>query len=319
MGGLSSGVSNVQLGRKGFLGYGWVYQAVHGWVYQTVSHVAVAALSLSISPPRGEARARGAQGCATPPGSGAGGRPDPNRTVTTNHHGPRSLSIEYFYYIGTAETIPAVDCSTAEGGGDLEGAAEDGQRGHLGAGEGGRVGDARLEVGDLGDELDGALAGEEIVLENAAEGDLGEAAVLDLGHGTAVGFEAERVEAVVTGAIKGAINRLLNEGDLKSEDEEENLPSSSHLDKLVMKCPDLLTGVPLSIEWQSEKVLNNKAGCCKHSNTTVLDLRLTRPDDVRPAKDTTIDCPVWRIQVVPKIGFVSESILHYRTLARSRS
>ncbi len=49
----------------------------------------------------------------------------------------------------------------------------------------------RLKVGrcvtgwraaDLGDELDGALASEEVVVGHAADGDHGEAAVLDLLH-----------------------------------------------------------------------------------------------------------------------------------------
>ena len=70
--------------------------------------------------------------------------------------------------------------SAAEGRRDLEGASEEGERRNLGTRQGRGVGDARLEVGDLGDELDRALAGQGVVLEDAAEGNLREAAVLDL-------------------------------------------------------------------------------------------------------------------------------------------
>ena len=67
---------------------------------------------------------------------------------------------------------------TAQGGGDLESLAESEQGGNLGAGEGISLSHARLEVGDLGDELHRALAGDEVVLHHAAESDHGEAAVL---------------------------------------------------------------------------------------------------------------------------------------------
>ncbi len=39
---------------------------------------------------------------------------------------------------------------------------------------------AALEVGDLGDELDGALAGQEVVVGHAGDGNHGETSVLDL-------------------------------------------------------------------------------------------------------------------------------------------
>merc|ERR1712205_277497 len=81
-------------------------------------------------------------------------------------------------------------------------------------------GGARLEVGDLGDELDGALAGEEVVVGHAGDGDHGKAAVLDLGEmaagiGLGVLLEAEGVEADVAGAVNGAVGKLEKEGDLK--------------------------------------------------------------------------------------------------------
>ncbi len=48
-------------------------------------------------------------------------------------------------------------------------------------GLGGVAGESRKGgADDLGDELDGALAGEEVVVRHAADGDHGEAAVLDL-------------------------------------------------------------------------------------------------------------------------------------------
>ena len=104
----------------------------------------------------------------------------------------------------------------------------------------------------LGDELDGALAGEEVVVGDAANGDHGEAAVLDLLHlhrgrvkisSTSVShppkqlsarhlvvgerlrvlLQAERVEANVAGAVHGAVAELEKEGDLEEADEPEHL------------------------------------------------------------------------------------------------
>ena len=102
----------------------------------------------------------------------------------------------------------------------------------LAPGSWGALGDARLEVGDLGDELHGTLAGDEVVLHHAAEGDHGKAAVLDLSDRAAVGLEAEGIEAVVAGAVELAVEGLLDEGDLEREEEREHLLGGANLDEL---------------------------------------------------------------------------------------
>ena len=122
---------------------------------------------------------------------------------------------------------------TAEVGGNLEGVAENEEGSNLGARKLAGVGHAGLEVGDLGDELHGALASDEVVLHHAAEGDHGEAAVLDLSHGAAVGLEAEGIEAVVAGAVELAVDGLLDEGDLEGEEKGEHLLGGTDLDELL--------------------------------------------------------------------------------------
>merc|ERR1719199_1130084 len=67
-------------------------------------------------------------------------------------------------------------------------------------------GGAGLEVRDLGDELDWALAGQEVVVGHATDGDHGKAPVLHLdelpaGIRLRVLLEAEGVEADVTRAV----------------------------------------------------------------------------------------------------------------------
>merc|ERR1719253_1997237 len=144
------------------------------------------------------------------------------------------------------QTSSAAANLSAEVGGDLEGVAKEGEGGDLGAGELRGLGDARLEVGDLGDELHGALAGDEVVLHHAAEGDHAKAAVLDLDNGTAIGLEAEGIEAVVTGAIELTVDGLLDEGHLKGEEERQHLLGGANLNELVVEGPHLLASVPLA-------------------------------------------------------------------------
>merc|ERR1719253_115613 len=150
------------------------------------------------------------------------------------------------------QTSSAAANLSAEVGGDLEGLAEEGEGSGLGAGELRGLGDARAEVGDLGDELHGALAGDEVVLHHAAEGDHAKAAVLDLNHGAAVGLEAEGVEAVVASAVKLAVDGLLDEGDLEREEEGEHLLGRANLNELVVEGPHLLASVPLAVEGEGE-------------------------------------------------------------------
>mmetsp|Transcript_29409 Transcript_29409/g.46123 ORF Transcript_29409/g.46123 Transcript_29409/m.46123 type:complete len:249 (-) Transcript_29409:32-778(-) len=203
-----------------------------------------------------------------------------------------------------------ISCLPAEGGGNLEGLSEERKGGNLGSRESGGVGNAGLEVRDLGDELNRALAGEEVVLHHSSESDHAKAAVLDLGNSAAVRLEAEGVEAVVTSSVKLAVDGLLDERELKSTDEEENLGGSADGDELVVESPDLLASVPLSVEREGEEVLNDQTGGGKHSDTSVLDLGLTSPDDVRPSEDATVLSPVRGLDVVAAGGLVGEAVLH---------
>jgi len=201
-------------------------------------------------------------------------------------------------------------CLSAQVGGHLEGVSEELEAGNLGARELGSLGDAGLEVGDLSDELHGALAGDEVVLHHAAESDHAKAAVLDLNNGAAVGLEAKGVEAIVAGAVELAVEGLLDEGDLEREEEGEHLLGGSDLDELVVKRPHLLAGVPLAVEGEGEKVLDDQSGGSEHGNAAVLDLSLAGPDHVGPAEDAAVLSPVRGLDVVAARGLVREAVLH---------
>eukprot|EP00290_Baffinella_frigidus_P027375 CAMPEP_0180230180 /NCGR_PEP_ID=MMETSP0987-20121128/26010_1 /TAXON_ID=697907 /ORGANISM="non described non described, Strain CCMP2293" /LENGTH=158 /DNA_ID=CAMNT_0022195125 /DNA_START=286 /DNA_END=758 /DNA_ORIENTATION=+ len=144
-------------------------------------------------------------------------------------------------------------------------------------GDGGRR--ARPEVGDLRDEVDRALAGQEVVVGHARDGDHGEAAVLDLLELVGVELvlvlgEAERVEAEVAGAVNGSVRELEEEGDLEEADEEENLPHRARLDRRLVEAPHLLALVPLVHEWEGVEVLHDRAGGGEHADAAVLHLSL---------------------------------------------
>jgi hypothetical protein len=107
---------------------------------------------------------------------------------------------------------------------------------------------------NLSDELDGALAGKEVMMGDAADGNHSETAVLDLlnlwigkinpqlkqdkgkggsmmqmktnlvvGESLRVLLQAKRVETKIAGAVDGAITELEEERDLKEANEPENL------------------------------------------------------------------------------------------------
>eukprot|EP00961_Rhodomonas_salina_P255560 3453846-Rhodomonas_salina.1 len=140
---------------------------------------------------------------------------------------------------------------------------------------------ARLEVGDLGDELDGALAGKEVVVGHAGDGDHGKAAVLDLtelvDREILAVLEAERVKADVASAVDRAVAELEEEGDLKQADEEEHLPHRARLDGGLVKAPHLLALVPLVHEREGVDILHDGAKRGKHADAAVLDLSLAGP------------------------------------------
>merc|ERR1719199_585100 len=164
-------------------------------------------------------------------------------------------------------------------------------------------GGARLEVGDLGDELDWALAGQEVVVGHARDGDHGKAAVLYLSELAAAKFtlfllEAEGVEAEVTSAVDSAVGELEQEGDLEEADEKEDLPESTRLDGSLMEAPHLLALVPLGHEGEGVEVLDNGASSGKHAHAAVLDLSLAGPDHITDcAENATVDSPFSAIHV----------------------
>ena len=181
---------------------------------------------------------------------------------------------------------------------------------------------ARLEVGDAGQELDGALAGQEVVVSHAGDGDHGEAAVLDLGElaageGVRVRLEAERVEAEVAGAVNRAVGKVEHEGDLEEAHEEEHLPHGAGLDRSVVEAPHLLALVPLGHEGEGVEVLHDGAGGGEHADAAVLHLGLARPDHVTDgAEEAAVDRPVGALGV-PLDARVVGVALH-RDLLRGR-
>eukprot|EP00960_Hanusia_phi_P070638 767354-Hanusia_phi.AAC.2 len=167
---------------------------------------------------------------------------------------------------------------------------------------------AGLEVGDLGDELDGSLAGEEVVMGHAGDGDHGETAVLDLSNlaaskGVGVVLEAKGIEADVASAVDGSVPELEEEGELEEADEEENLPEGARLDGGVVEPPHLLALVPLVHEGKVVEVLDDGAGGGEHADTSVLDLSLAGPDHVADlAEDSSITGPVRSLDV-PRVSY----------------
>lgn len=104
------------------------------------------------------------------------------------------------------------------------------------------VGDVGLDAvleGGAGDEGKGALAGEEVVVDDATEGDHGKTAVLDLleAHGGHVLLaETEGVEHEVSGLAAAALHGFVDSGEggeLEEADPEEEL---GHGGGLVVAC-----------------------------------------------------------------------------------
>jgi hypothetical protein len=159
---------------------------------------------------------------------------------------------------------------------------------------------AGLEVGDLGDELNRALAGEEVMVGHATDSNHSEAAILDLfelvlGELLSIVLKAERVEANVTSTVDGAVSKLQEERDLKQADEPEDLPEGSRLDGSIVEAPHLLAVVPLVEEREVIHVLNNRSKGGKHADAAVLDLSLTSPHNVaNSAEEAAVDRPVRR-------------------------
>jgi hypothetical protein len=145
------------------------------------------------------------------------------------------------------------------------------------------VGDG-LEVGKL---LQGALLGEELLVDDATEGDHGKAAVLHLneaaaGEGLGVLAEAKGVEAKIAGlaAVREHVARgqleVVRE-ELNSADGEEHLPQASggHNEEVV-------DGGSAVLELgQARNLLRDHAGEGEHAHASVLELSLAQPLDVK--------------------------------------
>jgi len=145
------------------------------------------------------------------------------------------------------------------------------------------VGDG-LEVGEL---LEGALLGEELLVEDATEGDHGEAAVLDLykaaaGEGDGVLSKAKGIKAQITGLtalrehVTGCQLELVR-GELDGADCEKHLPEASSGDHEEV----IDRGGAVRELGKAHSLLGNHAGPCEHAHATVLELGLTEPLDIK--------------------------------------
>ena len=155
---------------------------------------------------------------------------------------------------------------------------------------GGVVGDARLVVGDAAEELEGALAGEDVVVNHATDADHGEATVLDLlelhgGHGGVGLGEAEGVKLEVAGGAVAGAGEHLDGGegrdDLEEAEPEKHLVEGGNVLALALHREDLVVGTShldvaegLDSAGEGEEVLGDGAGSGEHGNARVLDLSL---------------------------------------------
>jgi hypothetical protein len=166
---------------------------------------------------------------------------------------------------------------------------------------------------EVGDELDGALASDEVMVNNATDGQHGEAAILDLlerpGLGVSLG-EAERVELEVTRsalALEG-LEKSDSAENLSERNPEQDLAHSAGRDELVMGGSQLRAAGDLGVARILNKVLNNRTGNGKHGNAAMLDLGLLKELYVEQGRKAE------RIEAsVPRQGFIkSRGLLEER-------
>ncbi len=144
-----------------------------------------------------------------------------------------------------------------------------------------------LEALEVGQELDGALASEEVAVDHATDTHHSEAAVLDLGKCIALGglgvlAKAKGIKLEVAGgalALEG-----LEKGDgaehLEEGDPEEDLTHGSLLDEHVMEGSHLGATSKAGVRRISGNVLEDGTSGGEHGNAAVLDLSLTEEADV---------------------------------------
>ena len=141
----------------------------------------------------------------------------------------------------------------------------------------------------MGDELDGATADEEVVVNHAADGDHSEAAILELGElaageGVGVGAAVEGVKAEVAGLAVRAVEGLDDGGDtrddLKESEPDKELLHGALLDGRVVELHHG-GGAELLLEaGEGVGVLDDHSGGGEHGNAAVLDLSLASPAEV---------------------------------------
>mmetsp|Transcript_9337 Transcript_9337/g.31238 ORF Transcript_9337/g.31238 Transcript_9337/m.31238 type:complete len:230 (-) Transcript_9337:50-739(-) len=145
------------------------------------------------------------------------------------------------------------------------------------------------------DELDGALAGDEVVVKHTSGGDHGKAAVLQLdelaaGEGVGVLGAVEGVKSEVSGLTVRSLEHLNNGNEAEDFDKskpEEELLHGSLLDSSIVKRSHLGGTEGLGDSRELVDVLNNHSSGSKHADTSVLQLSLTKPahvDDVGKAE-----------------------------------
>merc|ERR1712139_28890 len=134
-----------------------------------------------------------------------------------------------------------------------------------------------------GDELDGALAGQEVVVEHAAGGDHGKAAVLQLdklaaGKGVRVLGAVKGVKAEVTGLAIATLEHL------NDCDEAEKLHSALLHGGIVEGGHLGITENGLHARELGD-ILDKHASGGKHAHAAVLELGLAKPPNVDEAAD----------------------------------
>jgi len=140
---------------------------------------------------------------------------------------------------------------------------------------------------EVAEELEGALAGEEVAVHHATDTHHGEAAVLDLGESIALALlrvlaEAKGVKLEVTRSAL-ALQRLEKRDGaehLEERQPEEELAHGALLDEDVVRRSHLGAADELAVAGVHGDVLEHGAGGGKHGNAAVLQLSLAEETDV---------------------------------------
>ncbi len=132
------------------------------------------------------------------------------------------------------------------------------------------------------------------MVEHAAEGNHGKAAILELGQlaageGIRVLGKTEGVKAEIARLAIAALKHL-DDGDgaenLEKAEPDEELLHGALLDGGVMESSDLSVAEGPGHARELVHILDNETGRGEHANTTVLDLSLTKPAQVDEAGES---------------------------------